>query len=263
MRKNVADEIMLQSRHQFIYGYNTDERQSEIKKMVDEFPIKMDENAPMGIYLENAGIEADDLKSSVDKMLASSISREYLSFLIAYTLLERALEDNNFTQFPERVDLFLKSINRLLVQDGHPNIASLQELLTALKLGLEFYEMNYKIALDTGAFKGNFSDVPISFLSLDVFLRYFKKLLNNNSYVAVVMNLTKPISHYATQAINTHLSKRCNADLSMKVVCEPSDWKSYFDPVGVRIEAVHDYGEVELDESYKEYIRELKNKWSI
>lgn len=263
MSKYINAQIMEQNRHQFIYGYNTDDRTKQIKDMVGEYPVKMDESTPMGIYLENHAIQTELPDYNVDKLLTTRMSKEYLSFAIAYTLLDRALQDSDFEVIPERVSTFLEVVNHLILQPGQANIQSLQELLAVLKIGLDFYEMNYKSTVETGAFTGNFSEVPISFLSLDTFLRYFKKMLNNNSYVAVVIDLKSPISGIATQAINEYFTKRCNADLSMKVVCEPGSWGTYYDFNGVPVEYIHDYGTVELDDSHQECMKRIRERYDI
>ncbi|MBE6148579.1 MAG: hypothetical protein E7167_03720 [Firmicutes bacterium] len=263
MSTNINNEIMGQSRHQFIYGYNTDDRTSQMKEMVESHPIKMDESSPMGIYLESPAVETETPDSNADRMLITRMGKEYLRFTIAYTLLDRALEDNDFTTIPERVSSFLDAINRLLVNYGKAEIKSLQELLTILKMGLEYYEMNYKAAVDTGAYMGSPTELPISFLSLDVFLSYFKKMLNNNSFVAVVVDMKNPISNIATQAINEYVAKRCNSDLSMKIVCEPGSWATYYDFAYNPIEYIHDYGIVELDESHQECMKKIKGRYDI
>ena len=261
MSNNFKEEIMDQSRHQFIYGYNTDERTKQIKEMVKDYPIKIGESSPMGIYLENHAITSEKTDHNIDKMLASRMSQEYLCFSIAYTLLDKALDDNDFSAIPQRVSTFLTAINQLLIDQESANVKSLQELLQILKMGLNFYQINYNATVETGSFTGHFSDIPMSFMSLDVFIKYFKKMLNNNSYVAVIVDLKNPISSLATQAINEYLTKRCNADLSMKVVCEPGAWATYYDFSGIPVEYIHDYGTVELDESHQKCLENIKSRY--
>ncbi|MBQ6841157.1 MAG: hypothetical protein IJO63_03490 [Bacilli bacterium] len=263
MAADFSNEIMGQSRHQFIYGYNTQERHDILKGITDSYPVKVDIDLPMGIYLENYALPDIPNAHDVDRILLSRMSREYLSFLIAYTLLNNALENNDFDLIIERVSSFLKTINRLFIDNDGVEIKSLKELLKILKLGCEFYSIHYKATLETGAFTGSFVELPISFLSLDSFIRYFKKLLNNNSYVALIVDVTEPISKIATQTINDYLSKRCNSDLSMKVACEPGIWKTYYDFSGNLVEYTHDYGVVELDDSSSRYLETQKAKWDI
>ena len=48
-----SNEIIGQSRHQFIYGENGEERQSILRGLANDNPIVCDQNEPGVIYLEN------------------------------------------------------------------------------------------------------------------------------------------------------------------------------------------------------------------
>ena len=260
--ENLKQEIIGQSRHQFIYGYNTADREKQIKEMVSGSSITTNENQPMSIYLSDVEVKTSSYNTKTDKWLASSLNREYLSFLIAYTLLDKTLLTNDFNNFPERVTTFLNAINRLVVTSEKKDIESLQELLKTLKIGLEFYKINYQSVMETGTFVGNVAELPISFLYLPTFITYFKKLINNNSYVAVLIDVQEPISNIVAQSINDYLSKRCNGDISMKIVCEPGLWPIYYDSSGNIVEYIHDYGIVELDDSHFECIKRIKERFT-
>ena len=43
----------------------------------------------------------------------------------------------------------------------------------------------------------------------------------------------------------------------MKIAIEPNDWEIYRDVNNQFVEVTHDYGTVELDNSYKEYMKTL------
>ena len=67
----------------------------------------------------------------------------------------------------------------------------------------------------------------------------------------------------STQAINNLIGSRINGDISVKVAIEPDDWETYRDSNGQFVGAIHDYGTVELDDSYKKYMKSRKNKYVI
>ena len=260
MEKQFESEIIHQSRHQFLYGRNTPEREKMLKKMIESNPIKMNDDYPMALYLEDYSLYSDTKNEAVEQILLTRMNQEYFNFSLAVQLLEKTLDGNNLSLYPEAVEKFLRSVNRLFINSDAKDIGSLQELLNILKLGCDFYKIHYQATLNAGCFTGFIGDIPISFLDLPAFIRNFKKMLNNNSYVAAVIDVKNPITKIATQTINDYLARRCNGDLSIKVVTEPAGWVSYYDTVGRAVEYIHDYGIVELDDSFKIHIEEVKKR---
>ena len=57
--------------------------------------------------------------------------------------------------------------------------------------------------------------------------------------------------------INNYIGKRCNADLSIKLACDATSWPTYCSLNG-QIDAIHDYGTVELDDCVKQYTKKMK-----
>ena len=56
------------------------------------------------------------------------------------------------------------------------------------------------------------------------------------------------------------VGKRINADISMKVACQPGEWETYYDLSGQFVQCVHDYGVVELDDSLNQYVKKRKSE---
>ena len=93
------ETIMGESRHHFVYGYDTTKRKEFCESLEKSYPIVMDSDKPMGIYLEEYGlpnIEYD--KGLVDMYETWSISREYLWFSIIYRILSNAKESVGFDE---------------------------------------------------------------------------------------------------------------------------------------------------------------------
>ena len=97
-------------------------------------------------------------------------------------------------------------------------------------------------------------------MQVDIFLKYFKRLLNNSSHVALIIEAYSFTEKETAKVINSYLSQRSNSDLSIKVVCEPGKWPTYYDSAGNLVESIHDYGIVELDNSCHEYTEEIKKR---
>ena len=62
------------------------------------------------------------------------------------------------------------------------------------------------------------------------------------------------------QAINSLVVSRI-MDISMKIACQPDEWKMYYDLNGTLIEYIHDYNIVQFDDSYNEYMKKNKGKF--
>ena len=112
-------EIIGQNRHQFIYGYNNDERRIFLQGIENDFPIKVNENIPMAIYLDESYLAEIDLKNTdVDKFRMYSIGREQFNFVIGQNILNKILRqaENNLNE--QSVEKFLSSINKLYLSSS-------------------------------------------------------------------------------------------------------------------------------------------------
>ena len=114
-------QIMEQSRHQFVYSYSDNNRKLFLQKLERLYPIKMDCNSPMCIYLKEYGLPKISMTNNeIDKSKIDILSREYLSSSIAHSILQKSrynveidLLNKKRTEFYEQIDenfvfLFLK-----------------------------------------------------------------------------------------------------------------------------------------------------------
>ena len=250
--RNFSDEIIGQSRHQFIYGENGERREEILKGIVNDNPIVCDVNEPGSIYLDNNYLVGGESVYQLDSYRKLAIAREQFSFAVCGKLLEEALS----LDINARSDEFLSRMNRLFVDNGQ-SIDDLSSLVRVLNQTRDFYRDGYKTYLETGVFP-SLEGLPIRFMELDSFMHYYKKLLNNKSYFSVIVDQQSPISSLSKRAINDVVGKRINADISMKVACQPDEWETYYDLNGQIVEAVHDYGVVELDDSLSQYVKKRR-----
>ena len=244
---NLEKNIMEQNRHQFIYGYNTSERQMLLDNLIRLYVIENNVDKPIGIYLSEFNMEFNDGR---DKIRLYSIAREFLTFNIIYSILKEVL--NNCALDEEDVNKFLNKINHVYLKSSYSEIKSLNELLLVLKESMEFYNNYYEMECP------NISNLKMPFLDLTMVIKNIKKMINNNSYFAIIINGDN-ISNITKLAINNLLGSRINKDISMKIFCEPGSWNVNYDFNGNIINNIHDYGVVNFDESEREYTRILKN----
>jgi len=246
---------MDQSRHLWIYGRNGDQRKKILSELESLYPIKLDQNTPIAIYMNSFILPSvTDKRENCDKTLVNIAARNHLDFAIAENII-RKIEKDNIVLSEE----FLSHVNRLFLNKKHSRIESIDELLQVLKTSRQFFEQYYISELTGITGKGNIEDLKIAFLMIDGFIRYLKKAINNQSYFGIILDHQAPFPIETTIAINGFVSRRCNDDISIKVALYPDEWESYYDANGLPIEAIHDYGTVELDDSLKQYVIKKSN----
>lgn len=161
---NLEKNIMEQNRHQFIYGYNTSERQMLLENLIRLHGIENNVDRPIGIYLSKFNMEFNDGR---DKIRLYSIAREFLTFNIIYSILKEVL--NNCALAEEDVNKFLNKINHVYLKSSYSEIKSLNELLLVLEESMEFYNNYYEMECP------NISNLKIPFLDLTMVIKNIKK----------------------------------------------------------------------------------------
>ena len=73
----------------------------------------------------------------------------------------------------------------------------------------------------------------------------------------LIFDTDNSVSPISAITINNYIGKRCNADLSIKLACDATSWPTYCSLNG-QIDAIHDYGTVELDDCVKQYTKKMK-----
>ena len=249
-------EIMEQSRHLFIYGYNNEHRSEFLKSLENEYPIKIDSDEPCALYFESLGLPKvdTDLKDK-DSFIIYTSSREYLSFTIAAKILKRSM-DFDTTILNSRLSRLINIINRNK-NSGGSEIETAEQLLREIIMSRDFYYESYINYVKGLVERISIDKISVPFLQLEMFVSIYKRAMNMNSYFGIIFDKKSQLAIPSTQAINNLIGARINGDMSVKVAIEPNDWGTYRDANGQFVEAIHDYGTVELDDSLKEHMRTL------
>ena len=260
--KELKEEIMEQGRHLFIYGYKNEQRSDFLKGLESGYPIIADSDKPAALYFDSLGIPEMniDLKGK-DTLLIHVSSREYLSFAVAAKILERSM-DFDKTVLDRRLSELIGLINSDKNM-GFAEIQTVEDLLKEIKISRDFYYESYIKYVKGLIASISIDDIAIPFLELDMFVRLYKEAMNMKSYFGIIFDKQTPLMPSSTQAINNLIGSRINGDISVKVAIEPDDWETYRDSNGQFVGAIHDYGTVELDDSYKKYMKSRKNKYVI
>lgn len=265
MNKNaeyLKHSIMNQARHQFIYGYDGKESKIFLKEMAENYPIKLNSNKPIGIYLENIGFPNLPTIDGLDKYILALLAKSYCDLLIMREIIDTTIKQVDENDLKENIKTFLvRCIFSQSIDFKNITLTNLKELRTILNETIDVYYNGYVNYIKEEKLIFKPYDLPIKTTDLLRFIREYKIMINNNSNISLIIDYKNPVALISLKAINELINKRSNADISMKVACNPAKWLTYHDTNGSLIEAIHDYGTAEFDDSYKEYTKELRYRF--
>lgn len=254
MNSYQKQNIMGESRHQFIYNEDLSEGREFIKSLEEDYPIDINSDRPVAIRLIPNGLAmAGEYENTTN---ASLIASEYLSFSIVYNILLKIKDLEEKIDLDKTFEALINSLNRVSVKKDEP-IKDFEDLLNVLSDSMMFYYCNYTNK-NTNI---TFDELRMPFIMLDYAIRRIKKAINLNSYFGIIVEDIPGLSLNSVKAVNDLINSRINADLSIKVFATPNSWKTYYDSNGQLIQSPHDYGTVDLDQSYSRHTRELKRKY--
>lgn len=213
---------------------------------------------PTAIYIDEIGLPKVESKSNnLDEIRINRVGMTYLEFSIAYNIMKRILEETPQTHI--ECEKLIDSMKIMMSEGSKNKINTLEEFRDALKSSMDFYKQYYEDYLSTGETKLRIDDLDIPFLvDLESFIRRLQRTTKNNSFFSIILDKKKDIALPSVKAINGLLNSRCNALLSVKVACEPEEWETYRDFSGNVIERIHDYGVVELDNSFRQHMEKIE-----
>lgn len=254
MEEYLKRQIMDTSRHQIIYGYNTKERHRFLQELEESYPVKTSSNIPIAIYMEDYILSKPNKKQSDYETI--SAAGEFLEFTIIENIISKILSSGLKLDEKSQAD-FVTRITSLFGNRKHEqltNIKRLKELRRALLESKNFYRDRY---LQEDKENLSIDNLIIPFITAESVVPKVKTLLELDSYFGLIFDITNSISPLSAMTINNYIGKRCNADLSIKLSCDATSWPTYCSLNG-QIDAIHDYGTVELDDCVKEYTKKMK-----
>ena len=259
MNAYMKNSIVNHAWHEFLYGYNTSERKEFLKSMADSYPVKFDSSDPVAIYIDDFMLPVVSDSANKDRYREEAIAREYFSFVLVSAIVEQTMKQVELEQLNERMKKFINNVNRLFVSDDM-KISDIESFRAVLETAKNFYKDNYVKMMETGVFDGDINSLTIAFMDLNMFATYYKRALGMNKHFAIVLDYPGTGTVVSQKAVNGLVTRRITGDYSIKIACEPQEWKSYYDFSGQLAEVVHDYSAVALDSSYAKYVKELRNK---
>ncbi len=260
MNEYMKNAIVNHAWHQFLYGYNGEERKKILEGMASSYPVKIDSDDPFAIYIDDFSLPMVESSYDVDVFQKKTIAREYFSVVLVDRIIEETISRVELDLLNERMTSFIDAVNRLMISSGHDNVKNIVEFSQVLKDAKKFYSNEYVKMIMSGKFQGDISSLRLGFLDLNFFYRYYKKAIGLNNHISVIIDQQKVGATISQQAVNGIVNMRCAGELAMCVACNPEEWKTYYDLNGQMIEYIHDYSAVELDDCYAQYVKKLKFK---
>lgn len=261
---DVKSEIMDQSRHLFVYGYNNDSRKEIVDSLEKDYPVVFDSNKPMAVNIKDLGIPDYKINyDGVDYNKLILIGKEYFDFTVFDSIIKRTREAYDDDFINQRLKNVYEMLNRSSLNPDPIVIEDIKSLLSVIEEAKDFYHGTYKEYVETGRDYKPIDVITLPFVDLDFLIKRYKSEMNNNSYFGFIIDKQNPIARTSMMAINLYTGARINDNISMKIFTDPNDWDCYKTSDGGFVEAVHDYGEVELDDSVKKYIKEQKRRMGI
>lgn len=247
--KYLKSEIMTQSRHLFVYGYTNANRTNFLQELENDYPLRLDTNKPVALYLNQFGLRAHEKTTNP---LAEIIAREYLNMIITEKIIMKIRLLKN-----QEINNRIMKLFRLMSQERIEDLSDIQRQLHRSKeTYIQMYSKVQEGLIDTISM----SEIPIPFLQLEMVIKDLKEIMNIDSCFGIILDKKEPLSYNSTRSVNDLIGSRINKDLSIKVAIEPNDWETYIGNNGQYIEYPHDYGIVELDDSYQTYMKKLKKQ---
>ena len=88
----------------------------------------------------------------------------------------------------------------------------------------------------------------IPFMDIESFIKKVKKLINNDSYLCILLNYENEISTYSMKSVNNLIASRINKNISIKLGTGSKEWKTYYTDNNDHIDSVQDYDIIYLDD---------------
>lgn len=259
MNEYTRRRVMEEERHQFIYGYNTEERHRFLKGLESAYPILTDSTEPAAIYMKDFSLP---LSKPTNKTINSENSRliasKFLDFSISENIIRRILEQEKLNTSMSKINDLLERINRLYGNRKHQQSRSLEELKSILAESRKMYSNYYAEYLQGNQSYLDTDSLTIPFINAIDVAAKTKQTLSIDSYYGLIFEQDERMPLVSYQAINGFVTRRCNGDLSIKVATTPDAWQTFYDLNGTLAEKIHDYGTVELDDCVKQYTKKMK-----
>lgn len=240
----LLEDILLRHRHKFICG-EENKRTRILQNLAKEYSFNSDDVKPACIFIQDSGLPKCS-SLSYNSMIVSLFNNRYFELLLSYEIIDKLIKE-----LP--LDIEKKVANEVLLPFnynlGNNKIISLEDLRQELLKTKNIYFNEYEQYLRTGNFSDFRNKIRIFMVIIENMIRSIQKVLPNLDCIQVFINKNTEYSDAYTQVINFYLGARSNGFLNINVGCNSlQEWQNFYDINGNRIQVVHDFDVVEIEQ---------------
>ena len=237
----VLEDIIMRPTHKFVYG-STEERSAYLKKLAAIYRFDSNDLAPVGVYIDDKGLEVCENKAC-DKDKIEFFNSRYFEINTMYHILDKLLKE-----LPQDIlRNITKDILRPFNYTAKNSFSSLEELRDELLKVKQIYLKEYKHYIETGNLNNFLDELRIFMVLIDLTLDDLKRVMLNLDYISLFIDKEHEYSTIYTQVINFYIGARSNGTLNINIGCNnPSEWPTLIDLNGNRVQYIHDFDIVHM-----------------
>ena len=239
----VLEDIIMRPTHKFVYG-SLEERSEYFKNLAAIYCFDSKEKAPVGVYIDDEGLETCKNKDC-DKNKIEFFNSRYFEINTMYHILDKLIKE-----LPKDIlKKIVKDVLRPFNYTVKNTFSSLEELRDELLKVKKIYLKEYKHYIETGKLNDFIDELRVFMILIDLTLDNLKRVIPNLSYMSLLIKKEHDYSSIYTQVINFYIGARSNGTLNINIGCSnPSEWPTLIDLNGNCIQYIHDYDAVNMND---------------
>ena len=237
----VLEDIIMRPTHKFVYG-SLEERSEYFKNLAAIYCFDNKEKAPVGVYIDDEGLETCRNKDC-DKNKIEFFNSRYFEINTMYHILDKLIKE-----LPKDIlKKIAKDVLRPFNYTVKNSFSSLEELRDELLKVKQIYLKEYKHYIETGNLNNFLDELRIFMVLIDLTLDDLKRVMLNLDYISLFIDKEHEYSTIYTQVINFYIGARSNGTLNISIGCNnPSEWPTLIDLNGNRVQYIHDFDIVHM-----------------
>ena len=183
-------QIIGEKRHQFIYLYDDENRESFLNSIKEDYKISPDNDGPIAIVVENFGLPKTKMQNiNVDDKRTAQMAKEYLSLVIVEEIMKQILD--NYTEDNRESIVWgtIRWLNRVDKNPRKPYTTTEEESFNMFKEGksMSYAIINIVLALIGIFIAGAACGMAALGSDLVAVIKYFQERKNENKSILTVI----------------------------------------------------------------------------
>ena len=238
----VLESIVMRPTHKFIYG-KKENRESYFKKLDETYKFNSDTCMPVGVYINDTGLEICRNKLCTKENVEFFNSR-YFEINVMYYIIDKLIKELPINVLENLQEEILRPFNYC----AKLKFTSLEELRCELLKIRQNYIEEYHHYLKTGITTNFVDNLRIFIVLIEQIIRNLKSVVPNLDYISLFLDKGDNYNFIYMQIINFYIGARSNGFFNVNVVCDsPNDWPILVDINGNNIQRTHDFESIDME----------------